>query len=103
MIEPAQTAPAPKPIPAAAVATPKSSTLAKPFIQVGIFSIEGNAQGTADRMRAEGIIPTVYEQESAGKRFWRVVVGPMSSESDRGEVLKTVKSAGFTDAYFVTN
>ena len=54
-------------------------------------------------MRAEGIIPTVYEQESAGKRFWRVVVGPMSSESDRGEVLKTVKSAGFTDAYFVTN
>ncbi|MEL6689218.1 MAG: SPOR domain-containing protein [Pseudomonadota bacterium] len=103
VIEPAQTAPAPKPIPAAAVAAPKASTLAKPFIQVGIFSIEGNAQGTADRMRAEGIIPTVYEQESAGKRFWRVVVGPMSSEGDRAEVLKTVKSAGFTDAYFVTN
>ena len=103
VIEPATTATAPAPTPVAAAVTPKFSSLAKPFIQVGIFSIEGNAQGTADRMRAEGIIPTVYEQESAGKRFWRVVVGPMSSERYRAEVLKTVKSAGFTDAYFVTN
>ncbi|MEM1375664.1 MAG: SPOR domain-containing protein [Pseudomonadota bacterium] len=94
--------------PAAAVTpttptAPVAAKLAKPFIQVGIFSVESNAQGTADRMRAQGIIPTVYEQESAGKQFWRVVVGPMTSESDRAEVLKTVKSAGFTDAYFVTN
>ncbi|MEM1152002.1 MAG: SPOR domain-containing protein [Pseudomonadota bacterium] len=114
-------APDPQPIPetdeaepvitpaSASVAPPPSTTvapasnLAKPFVQIGIFSIEANARRTADRMRASGIIPTVYDQESRGKRFWRVVVGPMTTESDRAEVLKTVKSLGFSDAYFVTN
>jgi len=89
-----KTAPAPR---------PTGSSLAKPFIQIGIFSVEDNARRTADKMRAAGIIPTVYDQESRGKRFWRVVVGPVGTASDRSEVLKTVKSLGFTDAYFVTN
>ncbi|MCF2872028.1 SPOR domain-containing protein [Octadecabacter sp. G9-8] len=92
-------APAPRPAPAAAV----SSNLSKPFIQIGIFSIEANANGTADRMRATGIVPTVLEQTSQGRTFWRVIVGPTSSESERAELLRQVKSQGFEDAYFVTN
>ncbi|MEM6897608.1 MAG: SPOR domain-containing protein, partial [Pseudomonadota bacterium] len=93
------------PVAAAAAPAPRptGSSLAKPFVQIGIFSVEDNARRTADQMRGAGIVPTVYEQESQGKPFWRVVVGPVGTESDRGEVLKTVKSLGFTDAYFVTN
>lgn len=98
-------APAPEvtPVAAAVAPAPATSSLAKPFIQIGIFSVEDNARRTADNMRKAGIIPTVYDQESRGKKFWRVVVGPMTSEADRAEVLKTVKSLGFSDAYFVTN
>lgn len=102
-IDAAETAaptPAPAPRPAAA---PASSSLSKPFIQIGIFSIEDNANGTADRMRATGIVPTVLQQESQGRTFWRVIVGPATSESERAELLRQVKAQGFEDAYAVTN
>lgn len=88
---------------AAPTPAPVTSNLSKPFIQIGIFSIEANANGTADRMRATGIVPTVLEQTSQGRTFWRVIVGPASSESERAELLRQVKAQGFADAYFVTN
>ncbi len=97
---PAVVAPVPSPRPAAA---PAASGLSKPFIQIGIFSVEENARGTADRMRSTGIVPTVLEQSSQGRTFWRVIVGPATSESERADLLRQVKAQGFEDAYFVTN
>ncbi len=86
------------------VATPPpSSTLSKPFIQIGIFSVEENANRTADQMRSNGLIPTVQQQSSQGRTFWRVIVGPATSEAERAELLTKVKAQGFADAYFVTN
>ncbi|WP_050673529.1 sporulation domain-containing protein, partial [Phaeobacter italicus] len=35
------------------------SSLEKPYIQIGIFSVEANARRTADQMRNAGLIPTV--------------------------------------------
>ena len=105
-------APDPQPIPGvdAAAPTPVSadaatarSSLEKPYVQIGIFSVEGNARRTAERLRGAGVVPTVLAQESRGKPFWRVIVGPANSAADRAEVLKTVKAEGFSDAYFVTN
>ncbi|MDA7428850.1 SPOR domain-containing protein [Primorskyibacter aestuariivivens] len=91
--------PAPKPKPA-----PKpASGLERPYIQIGIFSIEKNARNTAATMRQKGLIPTVKEGSSSGKKFWRVVVGPATSVSERAELLKIIKSAGFIDAYAVTH
>lgn len=80
-----------------------SGGLSKPFIQIGIFSVKANADNTATSLRNIGIMPTVREQTSKGKVFWRVVVGPATSGSDRSSVLKKVKELGFNDAYFVTN
>ena len=103
---PVAPAASPKPAarPAAAPApTTRATALNKPYIQIGIFSVEANAKRTADQMRNAGIIPTVYEQSSNGKPFWRVVVGPAQSKSERSQLLKTVKDAGFSDAYAVTN
>ncbi|MEL6915803.1 MAG: SPOR domain-containing protein [Pseudomonadota bacterium] len=106
----AATVPTPQPTPEVSQVTPvaaetqaPSAPLEKPFVQIGIFSQEANARGTAELMRSSGIIPTVYDQESRGKRFWRVVVGPITTTGDRDEVLKTVKSLGFTDAYVVAD
>ena len=97
----AATATAPKPA-APAAATPKSP-LDKPYIQIGIFSVEANADRTAGQMRSAGMAPVVYEQSANGKPFWRVLVGPAQSRSDRAALLKKVQAAGFSDAYFVTN
>ena len=95
--EAAQTAaPAPAPAPAA-------SSLERPYIQLGIFSVEENANNTRIAMEGRGLPARVVEQESQGRQFWRVIVGPASSESQRAGYLDTVKGAGFADAYFVRN
>ena len=103
-IQPAASAtPAPTPVAAAAPARPVASSLSKPFIQIGIFSIEANAERTAKQMRGAGIIPTVKTFERDGKPFWRVVVGPASTSGERSQLLTKIKEEGFTDAYAVTN
>lgn len=91
--------------PPAAKPTPRStiSTLNKPFIQIGIFNVEQNAKNTAEAMRQAGIIPQVLQGTSNDKTFWRVIVGPATSTSERAGLLKKVKSRGFNDAYYVTN
>ncbi len=81
----------------------KASPLQKPYIQIGIFNIEDNAMRAARMMRAVGIIPTIYEQNARGKPFWRVVVGPARTTSERAALMKQVRKAGFSDAYYVTN
>ena len=87
----------------AAAPAPAPSQLTKPFIQIGIFSVQQNASNTATSLRREGILPTVKAQESRGKKFWRVIVGPAQNSEERAELLKKIKSQGFSDAYFVTN
>ncbi len=80
-----------------------TSSLEKPFIQIGIFSVEQNAQNTATAMRQAGMVPTVINQKSQGKTFWRVIVGPATTKSERSVLLKKIKGIGFDDAYPVTN
>ncbi|MEM8776245.1 MAG: SPOR domain-containing protein [Pseudomonadota bacterium] len=95
------TEPAPKPQ-ATAVKAPASS-LSKPFLQIGIFSVQQNAENTAVAMRQAGMVPTVKEHSSKGKTFWRVVVGPAQSKDERSVLLKKIKGVGFEDAYPVTH
>ena len=102
-------APLPAAAPASAPAAPASapapwkSGLEKPYIQVGIFNVQDNAGRTANRMREAGMVPTIFEQSSSGKTFWRVVVGPARTGSERTALLDKIKDVGFTDAYAVTN
>ncbi len=101
--------PAPKPgakpaAPTAAKPAAKpASGLAKPFIQIGIFSVKANAENTAASLRNIGIIPIVKKQTSRGKTFWRVLVGPASNSAERAVLMKKIKGIGFSDAYSVTN
>nr|WP_323786509.1 SPOR domain-containing protein [Thalassovita sp.] len=97
--EPAATpAAAPKPAP-----KPKASTLSKPYLQIGIFSVEANAKNAAATMKRAGMIPTIKESSLKGKTYWRVLVGPATSASERGALLEQIKKSGFTDAYAVSN
>lgn len=94
----AATAPEPRPAPRL-----QTSRLDRPYIQVGLYSVEENAQQAGDVLRAAGIVPTVRSQESRGKTFWRVLVGPSANAAERGELLKKVNERGFSDAYLVAN
>lgn len=93
----APSAPAPTP------SAPRASALDKPFLQIGIFSIEQNAQNTAQAMRTAGMVPVVRQQTARGKTFWRVLVGPATTVAERNALLKTIREKGFTDAYAVSN
>ncbi|MEM9869913.1 MAG: SPOR domain-containing protein [Pseudomonadota bacterium] len=92
-----------QPVQAAATTRPAPSNLSKPFIQIGIFSVEANANRTSNRMRDAGIVPLTKTFDRDGKTFWRVVVGPAKSSAERADLLNKVKEEGFTDAYAVSN
>lgn len=82
---------------------PASSSLEKPFIQIGIFSVKDNADRTVKMLGSQGLVATVKKGETSGKAFWRVVVGPAATATERKGLLAKVTAAGFTDAYYVTH
>lgn len=91
-------APKPKPKP-----TSSGSNLEKPFIQIGLFSVEENAASTGGALRNAGILPTIEKNEVSGKTYYRVVVGPTTNSAERTTIMNKVKGLGYADAYFVTN
>ena len=93
-------APAPEVAPAP---VPQTSTLSKPYVQIGIFSVQANANRTAEQMQGLGLKTEVIKATIKDKPFWRVIVGPAMSANERAETLKKVKAAGFADAYSVTD
>jgi rare lipoprotein A len=99
-VEPAAVAPVVLETPAPA---PVASDLSRPFIQIGIFSIQANADGAAADFDAMGLPTRVVEGATQGRTFWRVLVGPATTEAERAGYLDRVKAAGFADAYFTDN
>ena len=79
------------------------SRLDKPYIQVGIYNFEANAESVATQMRGAGMVPTVRTGGSGGKNFWRVIVGPATDASERTALLNKIRAEGYSDAYPVTN
>ena len=79
---------------------PAQSDLDRPYIQIGIFSVEDNAAATGERMREAGLVPNLHEEETQGQTFWRLTVGPARNAQERDALLDTVKEMGFNDAYF---
>jgi cell division septation protein DedD len=84
-------------------ASAETSDLSRPYIQLGIFSVEANANELAQEMQSKGLSARVVAQESQGRSFWRVLVGPATTEAQRQAWLDQVKAEGFADAYFVSN
>ncbi|MEM8825155.1 MAG: SPOR domain-containing protein [Pseudomonadota bacterium] len=80
---------------------PRATTLDRAYVQIGIFSVEENARNTATALANAGVLPTVLEEQSRGKTFWRVIVGPSTTTSDRAAILRKARDLGFADAYAV--
>ena len=91
---------APKP---SAAAAPLPAAIKRGYIQIGIFSQEANAKRAADQMMAAGMAATVRSDQSNGKTYWRVIVGPAASVAERDALVARVKGIGYPDAYPVSN
>ena len=104
---PAQTAPEPEtttliPTPEAeAAAMAPAAAPDRPFVQIGIFSVEGNATAARDRMRRAGLPAEIRRGRVDDRQFWRVVVGPAASENAQADLLRQTRGMGFDDAYAV--
>ncbi len=83
----------PKPAAPATPAAPAAS--GGRSIQIGIFSVEANANRAADTLKKAGLSGEVRREESQGKALWSVI-----SRGDAATLTK-VKGLGFPDAYFL--
>ena len=79
------------------------NVLSAEFCVIWQCALQENANQTAQALRNSGLQPTIYDQTSNGRRFWRVVVGPASTTAERANNLDVARSLEFQDAYFVTN
>lgn len=85
-------------------AAPPAQELRNPFIQVGLYTVQANAEAAAAELRQSGIVPTVLQGErDDGSSFWRVVVGPVTTADDQATLLGQVKAAGYNDAFLAPN
>lgn len=80
-----------------------ASTLDRPYIQLGIFSVEANATSLVSQMTTRGLPARAASSTVQGQPYWRVLVGPAESSAQRTQWLDQVKAQGFADAYLVRN
>lgn len=88
---------------ATAAAAPAASNLTKPYVQIGTFSVEANANTAAEKVRKNGMAAEVRALKTEDKTVWRVLVGPAATRADRKAIQTDVKDLGFTDAFTVSN
>lgn len=100
--------PLPRPKTAAKVATaaPKPAAPVKAggnarYAQMGLFSVEANANRTLAMLKKNGVNGKVVKSTASEKTFWRVLAGPAESKAAQDALLKKVKAMGFNDAYLV--
>ncbi len=75
------------------------SALDRPFVQIGIFSVEDNATGARAQMQQAGLSARISAGRMQGNDFWRVTVGPAADAAERARILERVREMGFADAY----
>lgn len=98
---------APLDAPAAAAEEPAPSVgtvasggnLSLPYIQIGTFSAEANANEAAAALGKAGLTAAVKKTGAGGKTVWRVIAGPAATVAERNAILKTVTGLGYKDAY----
>lgn len=91
-----------EPTPVAAT-TATASSLSKPFVQVGTFGVQSNADSAAAKIRRNGMSAEVRELKTEDNTVWRVLVGPATTRAERKAIQNDVKDLGFGDAFTVAN
>jgi DedD protein len=101
-----QTAPAavaPSRTPPAAAAKPAPAPQTRLYddywVQTGSFSTKARADGVKETLASKGIISVIENREVEGKTYYRVRVGPYTSQNEADYWLSLIKSInGFEDS-----
>lgn len=93
--------PSPQPAASAAAAPAAASSLSTPFVQLGIFSVEANANRARALAEGAGLSARVVQGTANGNAFWRVVVGPAQDQASLRALIAQTRALGFNDAYAV--
>ena len=89
----------PAPKPAAKPAVDKSKTYDSYWVQTGAFSTKIRAEGAKESLASKGITSIIDNRDIDGKTWYRVRVGPYTSETEANYWLALVKSIdGFGDS-----
>ncbi len=72
-----------------------------PLIQIGVFSVQPNADVAAQRITEAGVDSVVLPEEIGGRTVWRVVSGAGLEQEAREAALVQIKALGFVDAFAV--
>lgn len=67
-------------------------------IQIGIFSVEANADRAVETLQKAGISAASRKETTQGKTWWSVTA---TGSGDRAALLTKVKGLGFADAYAI--
>ncbi len=86
---------------AAEAAPAMPAAMEGPMIQIGVFSVEDNANQAAQRLRDAGVPTTVIAQEAGGRTVWRVASGSSDDTAERDDILAKIKDLGYVDAFVV--
>lgn len=69
--------------------------------QIGVFSVEANANAAALRLREAGVPASVLVEQAGGRDVWRLVGAPSGAEGDPETTLNRIKGLGFSDAFLI--
>ena len=93
-----------RPATRAAEAPPGAAPASDVFIQVGAFQAHDNARRLQERLSrvAPGKVQ-IREITSAGRRLYRVQIGPIASVPFADSLVSTLHGLGLSEHYFTTN
>lgn len=78
---------------------PPTAELSGPMVQIGVFSVQTNADGAAQTLRDADIPTQVVPEQAGGRTVWRVVAGPADDTDGQTEMLEQIRALGFMDAF----
>jgi len=67
--------------------------------QVGVYSVEANANNAVQMISAAGMEARATPEELGGRTVWRVIAGPLA---DTGDITR-LREMGFVDAFVIEN
>lgn len=91
--------PAETPVSDTAAPAPQPAELSGPMVQIGVFSVQANADGAAQTLRDADIPTQVVPEQAGGRTVWRVVSGPAADSDGQTEMLEQIRALGFVDAF----
>jgi DedD protein len=77
-----------------AEATDRSSSTGGWMVQLGVFSIQANAERLAQELKSQGFHALVSESSGGGRPLWRVRSGPVAERAAAEQLNARLRAAG---------